>query len=213
MGKRLNFSVALLLAASFFMGTVEAKISADEAIQKLLAGNQRYVREEVECISGTEERRLALFGKQQPFVAIVGCSDSRIAPEIIFDQGIGDLFVVRLAGNVVGSVALNSLEYAVKVLDVSLILVLGHANCGAVSAVLEGKASAIPAIAELIDPAIQESRNLPGNRLVNAIKANVEHTVQFVRNGSLFGDAIKNNGLKVVGGYYSLETGLVEILP
>jgi carbonic anhydrase len=147
-----------------------------------------------------------------PFAVILGCSDSRVSPEIVFDQGVGDLFVVRNAGNVISDIEMNSIEYAVKVLKASVILVLGHENCGAVTAVVEGQAAAIPAVAALIEPAVKESKGLSGNPITNAIKMNVKRSVDDLKASKEFSSMVQQKQLIIFGGYYNLHSGLVEIL-
>jgi carbonic anhydrase len=112
-------------------------MTCEMGLQRLKEGNQRYVEDKLIHPDRTSERREALQSKQQPFAIIVGCSDSRVAPEIVFDQGVGDLFIVRVAGNVVGPIELDSIEYAAEYLKSCLIVVMGHQNCGAVDAVMK----------------------------------------------------------------------------
>lgn len=175
-----------ILLFLFFLST--SLWGNDTALQKLMEGNARYVKGHVEHPTP----------HQRPFAVIVACSDSRVAPEIIFDQGLGDLFVVRVAGNVVGDLGKESILYAVQELKASLVMVLGHERCGAVDAVMHHKTKDIPEIAALIAPAIQKEKSLE-----KAIKANVKNVVKDLR-------TLLN--VKVVGGYYDFETGKVEIL-
>ena len=161
----------------------------------------------------TAESRLAVVSKQEPFAIIVGCADSRVSPEIIFDQGIGDLFVVRVAGNVIGSLELDSIEYAAIYLHSSAILVLGHENCGAVNAVVNGTTKDIESVAELIEPAVREARaKTPDNVLVNSVKANALRMRDFLRNTPTLKKLVEGKKLDVQAGYYHLQTGAVEIL-
>src|SRR3990170_7095870 len=118
-------------------------LNADVALQELIAGNQRYAAGKLTHPHQTTRHRQELIQRQEPFAIIVGCSDSRVPPEIIFDQGLGDLFIVRVAGQVVGPVELDSIEYSVKYLGSTLIFVLGHESCGAVTAVIDGKTADI----------------------------------------------------------------------
>ena len=158
------------------------------------------------------DRRESLVKNQQPFAIILGCSDSRVAPEILFDQGIGDLFVVRVAGNVVDPIILDSMEYAAKYLGACLIIVLGHENCGAVKAVMAGETEDIEAIAGQIRPAIKDCKKDQGI-LQTCVKANVHHVVDAVKQYATIKKLLRQNKVKVVGGYYSLTTGKVEIIP
>ncbi len=163
----------------------------------------------------------ALAEGQAPLAVIVGCADSRVAPELIFDQGVGDLFVVRIAGNIVsgaGASVKGSIEYAVAELGVRLIMVLGHGQCGAVKAAIEhiDANDALPgAIGELIKPirpAVEAAKNLPGDKLANVIKANVEKGVERLKTlDPILSKLVKSQELQVVGGVYELRQGKVEI--
>lgn len=194
-------------------------MTPEESLERLMAGNQRYVQDKLEHPDRTTERREAVSSKQEPFVAILGCSDSRVPPEIVFDQGVGDAFVVRVAGNVVGPVELDSLEYAVKHLHSSLIMVLGHAKCGAVKAVVDGQTSDIEAVAELIAPSVKKCKeeckcDSSSEDLLNlCIRTNVNNVVDYIKKSSLIEQYIKEKKVGVVGGYYNLDTGKVELIP
>lgn len=141
----------------------------------------------------------------------MGCSDSRVPAELIFDEGIGDLFVVRVAGNVVGPIELESLEFGALVLGANLIMVLGHENCGAVNAVLEGNTSGIPEIAKLIQPAVDAVKK-QGGSLKNAVQKNAENTALQLRRNPILSKLIQNGNLKVVPAYYDLLSGKVELI-
>jgi len=188
-------------------------LTPDQALQRLTQGNLRFMHDQSTCSDRNKERRAALTSIQEPFAIIVGCSDSRLTPEIVFDQGVGDLFVVRVAGNVIGSIELESIEFAAANLHSSIVIVMGHENCGAVNAVLQGNSQDIEDIARLIQPAVQEVKNKPGNALENAIKANAARFVAQLKKNSNISNLIKQNKIKVVGGYYHLESGQVELLP
>lgn len=190
----------------------EGRISSSEAIQRLLEGNQRYALDELEHPNRTPMRREAVSCKQSPFAIIVGCSDSRVSPEIIFDQGLGDLFIVRVAGNVIGPIELDSIEYAALFLDSSVVLVLGHEHCGAVTAVLENKTQPIKSIAKLIEPAVKIAKKESGDVLENSIKENVRLVVNRLRKRKDIKALIEENKIKVIGGYYDLNTGKVEMI-
>lgn len=124
----------------FFISPLLFCLSPQEALKKLQEGNERFVSDKsLRCLTDKEDRRKALVNNQKPFAIILGCSDSRVAPEILFDQGLGDLFIIRVAGNVLGSSEIDSITYAVKALLCPLIVVLGHENCGAVEAVWQKK--------------------------------------------------------------------------
>jgi carbonic anhydrase len=190
-------------------GEISQRISPNEAFDRLMDGNLRYMEDRFENEDRSSLRRLEIYQKQRPFAIILGCSDSRVPPEIIFDQGLGDLFVVRVAGQVVGPIELDSIEYAVKYLGASLIFVLGHQSCGAVNAVLKGQTSDIEDVADLISPAIRSVRR---QGLETAIKANIAWVVDGLKKTSLISGMMKEGKLDVVGGYYSLPDGRVEVL-
>ena len=178
-----------------------------ESLQRILEGNRRYIKDQLEHPNHSSDRREAIAKGQMPFCIIVGCSDSRVAPEIIFDQGLGDLFIVRVARNVVGPVELDSIEYSAEVLGSSLILVLGHEACGAVTAVMKGQTQDIEDIAQLIKPAIRGAKTLEA-----AIKANVKWVVSALKQNTVLGPLIASKKLDCIGAYYHLGTGQVEIL-
>ena len=190
-------------------------LSPDESIQRLKAGNQRYVRGESLHPHTTAEQRQALVEVQTPFAAILGCADSRSVPELAFDTGIGELFVVRVAGNVANPENSGSLEYAVGHLGVRLIVVLGHQGCGAVTAVLEGYDGPghIHSIIEAIQPAVEEAKALDGDPLENAIHCNAKRVAQLViRQNPVLSQAVQNGKLCVVPAYYQLDSGQVDFL-
>lgn len=176
-----------------------------------MEGNARFVKGESLHPDRSTERREETREKQEPFAIILGCSDSRVSPEIIFDQGIGDLFIVRVAGNVVSAVELDSIEFSALYLHSSLVLVLGHENCGAVNAVLEGQTEKIETVASLIQKAIDEAKlNKKENVLESAIIANVHHVVDQLKNNQNLKALIDRGLLNVVGGYYHFRTGEVD---
>ncbi len=185
-------------------------VSADEALKRLLAGNRRFLdgqraSPDLAQARAWAARRQELVAGQHPFAAVLSCSDSRVVPEIIFDQGLGDLFVVRVAGNIVTSVLAASLEYAAVQLDVPLIFVLGHTGCGAVQVALSGirPPGELGALVDAIEPALVLARQEPGPLLENAVRANVGLSVDRLR-------SIRN--VRLVGAVYDLGTGLVALL-
>lgn len=184
-------------------------ITPKEALDKLIQGNQRFVNDQTTCPDRNTERRLALSSKQKPFAVILGCSDSRTPPEIIFDQGLGELFVVRVAGNVVGDVEMDSITYSVLQNGSCLIVVLGHENCGAVSAVLNHEAQGVPAVAALIEKGIHSLKN---STLAEGILANISYNVGKLKEAEVFKDLMKQGKLEIIGGYYHFATGEVEIM-
>lgn len=187
--------------------------TSDEALQRLIAGNKRYTEDKCLCTDRDRERRAALVAKQNPFAIILGCSDSRVSPEIIFDQGVGDIFTVRVAGNVAGISELESIEYAIKHLNSLIVLVLGHENCGAVTAVVKNDAQDIPRIAALIEPVVKGIENADSKiGIEKAIKANVRAVVNSINNSAYLRPLLDQKKIIVCGGYYRLESGLVELV-
>ncbi len=187
--------------------------AAPQGLERLMKGNARYVGDALEHPNRTEVRRQAVVALQEPFAVIVGCADSRVAPEILFDQGIGDLFVVRVAGNVIGPLELDSIEYSSLYLHSSVILVLGHENCGAVKAVIAGTTQDIEAVAELIDPAVQEAKkNRTSNLLESATKINALRMREYLLSTPVIKKLVADGKVEVHAGYYNLQTGAVEVL-
>jgi carbonic anhydrase len=204
----------LLLFAATVMAGSAAGMNADEALKKLMDGNRRFVSETYNRGDIGPGRRAELSKGQQPFAIIVDCADSRVVPEFIFDQGLGDLFVIRTAGNIVDDIAIGSVEYAVEHLGVRLVLVLGHDDCGAVKAtVAGGKAEGhIDAIVQAIKPAVAIARQKPGNLLNNAIAQNVDMVVERLQTSQpILAHALQTGAVKIVGGVYSLKDGSVEL--
>jgi carbonic anhydrase len=194
-------------------------IDAEEAVKRLLEGNRRYITEKNSAIHRTAQRRTEVSKGQHPFAVIVGCSDSRVPPEILFDQGIGDLFVVRSAGNVVDDIAIGSIEYAVEHLGVQLVMVLGHERCGAVDATLKGGAvgGKLQSIVDAIKPAVEKAKakgqtSLGCDLLCSSVKSNARMVAEKLRKSSpVLTDPIENGILRVVGAYYELDSGLVTL--
>lgn len=190
-------------------------LTGKEAVARLQEGNKRFVESRhIHPNQGTERRSELLKG-QEPFTAILGCSDSRVPLEIIFDQGLGDLFVVRVAGNVADDIVSASIEYAVEHLHVPLVVVLGHQNCGAVqSAVKGGHAPGhLPTLLEALQPAVQLGKAESQDDVVDrAVRANIRLTADAISNSGVVSGLAREGGVEVVGAYYSLETGRVEFL-
>ena len=187
-----------------------------EAISKLKEGNNRYMSGNLQHPGQTSERRTELANTQHPFAAVVCCSDSRVPPEVVFDQGLGDLFIVRVAGNVINDEGLGSLEYTVDHLGTRLILVLGHQRCGAVDAAREtiaAKGTApghIQSLVTALKPAVLATAK---EDLDASTKANVKNVVQALRSSTPILKAKVDSGqIQVIGGYYSLDTGAVTLL-
>jgi len=191
-------------------------VAPAEALSKLKEGNGRYTGGSLQHPGQTTDRRTELANVQHPFAVIVSCSDSRVPPEIVFDQGLGELFIVRVAGNVMNDEGLGSIEYAVDHLGSRLILVLGHQRCGAVDAAKQtiaakGKAPGhIQSLVTAIKPAVEATAK---DDLDTTIKANVKNVVQALRTSTPILKAEVDSGkIQVVGGYYSLDTGAVTFL-
>ena len=196
----------------------------DEALARLVAGNKCYTEEHFEIgnLGRTHSRRQEVAPSQHPYAVVLSCADSRVAPEIVFTAGLGDLFVVRVAGTIASPHCrgvLGSIEYAVAELHIPLILVLGHQSCGAVKAAIEyvekgnRPPGAIGDIVDAIRPAIESVAQQSGDPLENAVEANVRQSVAGIVNlEELVTPRIGAGGLKVVGGVYELKTGLLRLL-
>ena len=199
-------------------------ISATEALDRLREGNRRFVSH---VRSGhtmaSEERRLELTAGQEPFAIILGCSDSRVPAEIVFDQGLGDLFVIRVAGNVVAPSQVGSVEFAAERFGTRLVVVLGHSQCGAIQATVEelGRPAAdqsknLRSIVDRIRPSVEPLLATAAGRdpdvlMHEAVRANIRASANHLRHGSeVLEQLIQTRGLMVVGAEYSLESGVVE---
>lgn len=200
------------------------KINARDALQRLIDGNKRFTSNlrTQESIFNNHKRDELLAG-QEPFAIILGCSDSRAPAEIVFDQGLGDLFVIRVAGNIVAPSQIGSVEFAVSQFGTKLVVVMGHSNCGAICATIDEltKGSASPsqnisAIVERVKPSIEslmltELKNDKKALEKEAVRANVRASANHLRHGSeIIENLIKNSDLIIVGAEYSLETGVVD---
>jgi len=187
----------------------------DAALQMLIDGNQRFVNRMRQNPNQDFTRITAVAQSQTPFAAILGCADSRFPSEIIFDQGFGDLFVCRVAGNVATSEEIGSLEFGTLVLGAKVLMVIGHERCGAVKAAIEGGElpGQIGSLTKAIKPAVQMSKNQPGDSVENAVKANVRLQANRLKASPVINQLIEEGKLKIVGGYYDLDTGAVEIVP
>lgn len=193
-------------------------LSPDEALELLIEGNKNFLNDVPTAPPIGRERRLEIAQGQAPFAAYVTCSDSRVSPEILFGRGLGELFIIRNAGNTVDTVALGSIEYAVAVLGVPLVVVMGHEACGAVKAakaVVDDNATFPGSIGRMIEPiipAVLEVRGRKGDMLDHAIRANVARVVNQLRTSTdpLLLHPQKTGKLKVVGAHYDLDTGAVD---
>lgn len=183
--------------------------------QRLIDGNKRFAAGKSAFPDLEASRRAELVKAQNPFAVVLSCSDSRVPPEIIFDQGLGDLFTVRVAGNVFDDVVDGSIEYAVEHLGTKLIVVMGHESCGAVRAAIENSDEAhIKTLAEAIKPAVERAKNKPGDPAANVMRENVRLVVEQIRtNKPILERRIAEEKVRVVGAYYELQSGTVVLLP
>ena len=201
-----------LLAA----GTQEQMPTADAVLAELKAGNTRHVAKTYQRPNQSAARQAALAAGQDPHCAILTCADSRVPPEIVFDRGLGDMFDVRVAGNVAGNDELASLEYAAEHFHLPLIVVMGHTKCGAVQAAVTGGElhGHLPDLIGAIRPAVLRTAGLPGDKVENAVRANVENVVAQLRGSKpVLADLVTKGKVRVVGAIYSLDNGKVEWLP
>jgi len=199
-------------------------ISAPEALKRLREGNRRFASDVRSPDTRTSQaRRSELAAGQEPFAIILGCSDSRVPAEIVFDQGLGDLFVIRVAGNIVAASQVGSVEFAAARFDTRLVVVLGHSQCGAVLATLEElqrttgpQSRNLRSIVDRVRPSVEallatELRRDQDALMRHAVRANIRVSANHLRHGSeVLEQLIERNGLLVVGAEYSLETGLVD---
>lgn len=199
-------------------------IPAKEALEQLRQGNLRFVSEVRNSDTQSNQmRRREVAAGQEPFAIILGCSDSRVPAEIVFDQGLGDLFVIRVAGNIVAPSQIGSVEFAAERFHTRLVVVLGHSQCGAIEATLEelqrpteNQSKNLFSIVDRIRPAVEGLletglRNDPHALLHQAVRSNVRASANQLRHGSeILEQLIHGSGLRVVGAEYSLETGIVE---
>jgi carbonic anhydrase len=200
-------------------------IDAEAALSRLREGNRRFAANRTTAPSLSDHARAALVAGQEPFAIVLGCSDSRVPAELVFDQGFGDLFVIRVAGNVVAPSQVGSVEFAAARFGTRLVVVMGHSQCGAVLATLEellgrttNQSRNLRAIVDRVRPAVQgllsgRGDEEPGVLLEEAVRANVRASVDQLRHGSeLLEQLIRSDGLVVVGAEYSLESGVVTFL-
>jgi carbonic anhydrase len=199
-------------------------IPSVEALERLRAGNARFVTDSGRSLAHTDgSRRAKLADGQEPFAIILGCSDSRVPAELIFDQGLGDLFVIRVAGNIVAASQIGSIEFAAERFSTRLVVVVGHSQCGAITATVDElreesatQSRNLQFIVDQIRPSVEpllatELRNDRDALVKEAVRANIRASVNHLRHGSeVLEQLIQTNGLSIVGAEYSLETGVVE---
>jgi len=209
------------------------KVSADEALERLLAGNARYAAGEPRRPSQSAVRRAEVATRQEPFATVIGCSDSRVPVEVIFDAGVGDLFVIRTAGNLVEDVCIASTEFAVLNLGVGLVMVMGHRRCGAISAAVHATLSPeelaqlppvagggpvvqgnyLPALVTKIQPVVDAVRHMPGDLMDHAVHANAKAMAhRLYSRSTVIADAVRAGHLRIVSACYDLDTGRVVVL-
>ena len=196
-------------------------LSAHEALDRLKAGNERFVADANRQVRS--DRRAELVDGQAPFAVILGCADSRVPAELVFDQGLGDLFVIRVAGNIVAPSLVGSVEFAAAMFGTRLVVVLGHSSCGAVTATLdeleqpsEHRSPNLRAIVDRVRPSVESLLETPlrddrAALIAQAVRANIRASANHLRHGSqILEELIRTDGLVVVGAEYSLETGVVD---
>lgn len=196
----------------------KSTLNPDQALELLRQGNRDFLANRPYLAETGNARRLELAKYQAPFAAYVSCSDSRVPPEVLFGRGLGELFIVRNAGNTVDTAAMGSIEFAVAVLGVPLVVVMGHEACGAVKAamdVVDKNASFPGSIGRMIEPiipAVLAARGKPGDKVEQAVRANVNRVVTRLRTASepILLDPQRTGKVKVVGAYYALDTGSVD---
>ncbi|HXN13074.1 MAG TPA: carbonic anhydrase [Candidatus Acidoferrales bacterium] len=208
-------ALSITMARAAIALVAPATMPANQALKLLLEGNQRFVAGKLEHPNQTPDRRTEVAKGQHPFASVLACSDSRTPPEIIFDRGLGDLFTVRVAGNVADKVVIESLDYSVKHLGVRVVMVLGHRRCGAVIAAVEGHSEegkdVGPMLKEL-DPAVHATHDMPGDPVENAVRANVRLVMLNLATSPELRAMVISGELKIVGGIYDLDTGTIEML-
>ncbi len=187
----------------------------DRALQLLIKGNERFVENKRKFPDQDWKRITEVAPSQAPFAAILGCADSRVPAEIVFDRGFGDIFVCRVAGNVATPEEIGSLEFGTLILEAKVLMVLAHERCGAVKAAIQGGAlpGNINSLTQAIQPAVNSTSNQPGDPVENACKANARLQANRLKASPVINQLIQENKLKVVPAYYDLDTGAVTILP
>jgi len=213
-------TIALIASSAIIMASASEEagsITPELALQQLMEGNLRYAQGNASHPHQSLEQRAELVSGQHPFAVILGCSDSRIPPELIFDQGLGDVFVIRTAGEVVDNASLASIEYAVEHLDVPLVVVLGHDSCGAVTAAVQGGEAEghLGSLMDFIRPAVEQAREAgEGSDLLNgSIDNNVFNIVEALKSSQpVLSEKVEAGELMILGARYRLDSGLVEIL-
>lgn len=216
--KKIIFSCALIfsLIGNSCFANSHNNLSAQEALKKLTDGNQRFVKSHQKHPDSSKKRRHEMLKGQHPFVVILSCSDSRVPPEIIFDQGLGDIFEIRNAGNVLDEHVIGSIEYAVMHCGVKLIVIMGHQDCGAIAATLSGKSETkyIKSLEDSIQPAVENCKKdgLEVNS-DNVVKAHVMQDIEeLMTQDTDLVKYMKENDVLIIPAYYHLDSGKVDFL-
>lgn len=188
-------------------------LDPDAALKKLMAGNQRFVRHQLQAPARSQARLLEVAQAQHPFATILSCADSRVPPEILFDRGLGDIFDVRIAGNIATPEAIGSIEYA-AMLGTPLVMVLGHERCGAITAAVENKSlpGDINTFVAAILPAAQQVKTRSSDPVDDLMAANVIYQIERLKKSPVLAERLQSGKLKIVGGRYDLDTGMVKII-
>lgn len=219
--KKIIISLVVILSLFICHNAVYANngienLSAEKALEKLIQGNERFVSFKLKHPDSDKKRRNEMLKGQHPFVVILSCSDSRVPPELIFDQGLGDIFEIRNAGNVLDEHVIGSIEYAVMHCGVKLIVIMGHQDCGAVAATLSGVSETkyIKSLEESVQPAVDDckQKGIEVNS-DNVVKAHVMQDInELMQQDIELVKYMKKNNVQILPAYYSLETGKVEFL-
>ncbi|MDP4175439.1 MAG: carbonic anhydrase [Bacteroidota bacterium] len=216
-GKTIRYAIFILLSV-FLSGNISfGQISGDESLHRLLEGNKRYLSGKLKEKDFKQDRCRQIAG-QNPYAIILSCADSRVPPEIIFDEELGELFVIRVAGNVIDDVTLGSIEYAAGHLKVPLLLIMGHTSCGAVKAAFDGGrfSKGVESIASRIRPAVNKARtqaNGEQKQLEQAVKNNVvDQLKECIRASGELKELEHAGKLKIVGGLYNIGNGRFSLL-
>jgi carbonic anhydrase len=219
-------TVGLLVTANYLLWRIKPvqavelpsiaaqSLDPDAALQKLMEGNQRFSQHQPQYPDQSQARLQQVAQVQHPFATVLSCADSRVPAEIIFDQGIGDIFDVRIAGNIATPEAIGSIEYAVVLLGTPVLMVLGHERCGAVTAAVKNEAlpGEISSFVKAILPAVDRVKNQPGDAVDNAVVANVHYQIEQLKRSPLLTEQLESGKLKIVGARYDLDTGSVTIV-
>ncbi|MBD1911664.1 carbonic anhydrase [Leptolyngbya sp. FACHB-16] len=190
------------------------QLEPDIALQRLIEGNERFSQHHPQYPDQSQRRVREVAQTQHPFATILSCADSRVPVEIVFDQGVGDIFDVRVAGNIATPEILGSIEYAVTLLGTPVLMVLGHERCGAVTAAVQNETlpGDIGSFVKAILPAVDRVKNKSGDAVENVVVANVHYQIEQLKRSPLLTERLQSGALKIVGGRYDLDTGRVTIL-